>query len=48
MTDRKTDMQALFDKLSEKDRDIMLLIARSVQYAQKVTEQSLRQPARQV
>ncbi len=46
MTDRRMDMQAIFDGLSEENKDVMLLIARSVKYAQEVTEQSVRQSAR--
>ena len=39
MTDRKNDMEAIFDKLSEKDKDIMILIAKGMKMAQDSTKQ---------
>lgn len=44
MTSRDTDMQAIFSKLSEKNKDIVFLIAKSVKVAQDVTIQSRKPP----
>lgn len=41
MTSRNTDMQAIFNELSESNKDIVILIARSVKVAQEVAEQPL-------
>lgn len=44
MTDRCADMQAIFSKLSEKNKDIVILVAKSVKVAQNTTEQSRKAP----
>lgn len=38
MASRNTDMQAIFSELSEKNKDIVILIAKSVKVAQEVSE----------
>jgi len=45
MESRNTDMQAIFNELSEKNKDIVILIARSVKVAQELTEQPHKPPA---
>lgn len=40
MTNKSTDMQAIFSELSEKNKDIMILIAQSIKVTQEVMEQS--------
>ena len=37
MENRNTDMQAIFSELSEKNKDIVILIAKSVKVAQEAT-----------
>ncbi len=44
MTNRNTDMRIIFDKLSEKNKDIIILIAKSMKVAQEVTDQSRDSP----
>lgn len=44
MASKNTDMQAIFSELSEKNKDIVILIAKSVKVAQEVTEQSYELP----
>lgn len=39
MESRNTDMQAIFSKLSEKNKDIVILVAKSVKVAQDATAQ---------
>lgn len=39
MTSKSTDMQAIFSELSEKNKDIVILVAKSVKVAQEVTDQ---------
>lgn len=39
MEGRSTDMQAIFNKLSEKNKDIVILVAKSIKVAQDTTEQ---------
>ena len=46
MASRNTDMQAIFSELSETNKDIIILIAKSVKVAQEVAEQS-RNPTMQ-
>ena len=41
MASRNADMQAIFSELSEKNKDIVILIAKSVKVAQEVAEQPL-------
>lgn len=40
MESRNTNMQAIFSELSEKNKDIVILIARSMKVAQEAAEQS--------
>ena len=40
MESRSTDMQAIFSELSEKNKDIVILIAKSVKIAQETSEKS--------
>lgn len=47
MASRNTDMQAIFSELSEQNKDIVILIARSVKVAQEVAGQP-RKPSAQV
>ncbi len=44
MESRRADMQAVFNALSEQNKDMILLVAKSVQTAQKAAERSLRPP----
>ena len=39
------DMQAVFSKLSEQNKDIVILIARSIKATQDVAEQLCKPPA---
>ena len=39
MASRNTEMQAIFNELSETNKDIIILIAKSVKVAQEVAEQ---------
>lgn len=39
MASRNTDMQAIFSKLSERNKDIVILVAKSVKVAQDTIEQ---------
>lgn len=45
MRSRSTDMQAIFSRLSEKNKDIVILVAKSVKVAQDTTEQPSKPPA---
>lgn len=45
MESRNMDMQAIFSKLSEQNKDIVILIARSIKVAQDVAEQPRKPPA---
>lgn len=42
MESRRADMQAVFNALSEQNKDRILLIAKSMQIAQEAAERSLR------
>lgn len=44
MESRNTDMQAIFSELSEKNKDIVILIAKSMKLAQEVAEQPRNPP----
>lgn len=44
MTSRNTDMQAIFSKLSEKNKDIVILVAKSVKVAQDATAEPRKPP----
>lgn len=44
MASRNTDMQAIFSELSEKNKDILILIAKSVKVAQESPEQPRNPP----
>ena len=44
MADRKTDMQTIFAELSEKNKDIVILIAKSVKVAQEATAEPRKPP----
>ena len=44
MASRNTDMQAIFSELSEMNKDIVILIAKSVKVAQEVAEQPRNPP----
>lgn len=46
MESRNTDMQAIFNELSEKNKDIIILIARSVKVAQEAAEQPCKSPVK--
>lgn len=39
MESRDADMQAIFSELSEKNKDIIILVAKSVKVAQEAAEQ---------
>lgn len=39
MADRRTNMQTIFTKLSEQNKDIMLLVAKGMKAAQESTKQ---------
>ena len=43
MADRKKDMQALFAELSEKNKEIMPLVAKGMKAAQESTKQMYSQ-----
>lgn len=40
MKSRNIDMQAIFSELSEKNKDMVILIAKSVKFVQETNEQS--------
>lgn len=40
MESKRTDMQGIFSKLSEKNKDILILLAKGMKVAQEATEQS--------
>lgn len=40
MKNKKIEMQAIFNELSERNKEIIILIAQSVKIAQEPTEQS--------
>lgn len=42
MSDRNTDMENIFNALSERNKDIVILVAKSVKVAQEVAEQSTK------
>lgn len=42
MESRNAEMQDIFGELSERNKDIIILIAKSVKVAQEVTEQSCK------
>lgn len=42
MKSRETDMQAVFNELSDKNKDIVILIAKSVKVAQEEAKQPQR------
>lgn len=44
MTSRNTEMHAIFSKLTEKNKDIMILVARSVKVAQDTAEPPHKPP----
>lgn len=49
MGNRDTDMQAIFNELSEKNKDIMILIAKSVKVAQETEpEKNSFKPTKQL
>lgn len=43
MKSKKTDMQAIFNKLSEKNKDILILVAKSMKIAQETSELPCKQ-----
>lgn len=45
MGSKRADMQAIFGKLSEKNKDILILLARSMKVAQETTEQACKNSA---
>lgn len=45
MESKRADMQAIFSKLSEKNKDILILLARSMKVAQETTEQACKNSA---
>lgn len=44
MTSRSADMQAIFSQLSEKNKDILILAAKSVKAAQDIAEPPRKGP----
>ena len=42
MADRSADMNAVFNALSEKNQEIIMLVAESVKIAQEVTERAIK------
>ena len=44
MANRKNDMQIIFAELSEKNRDILLLVAKGMKAAQESAKQIYSQP----
>lgn len=44
MAGRNTDMQAIFSKLSEKNKDIVILVAKSIKVAQDTAGQPRKPP----
>lgn len=44
MTSKHSDMQNIFSKLSEKNKDIAILIAKSIEVAQNVSPQPHKPP----
>lgn len=48
MTNRTSDMQILFNQLSEKNKDIILLVAKSVKVAQDIMKENQKPPKQSV
>ena len=46
MTSKNTDMEILFNKLSEKNKDIVILVAKSIKVAQDTGDQSRKEPVK--
>lgn len=44
MANRKNDMQKIFSELSEKNKDILLLVAKGMKAAQESTQTMYSQP----
>lgn len=44
MASRCTDMQAIFSKLSKRNKDIVILVAKSIKVAQDTTVQPRKPP----
>ena len=44
MESRSTDMQTIFSGLSEKNKEIVILIAKSMKVAQDIKQQSCKPP----
>lgn len=44
MTRRRKDMEAIFDQLSEENKDILLLIAKGMKAAKETTEKLYTRP----
>lgn len=44
MKSRNTDMEEIFSKLSEKNKDIVILVAKSVKIAQDTSEPPQKPP----
>lgn len=44
MTNRKNDMHIIFAELSEKNKDIMILVAKGMKAAQESTKKLYSQP----
>ena len=44
MASRSSDMQAIFSELSEKNKDLVILIAKSVKVAQETSEKPRKPP----
>ncbi len=42
MDDRSMEMQEIFDTLSEKNKDTMILIAKGMKAAKEITEEAVR------
>ena len=47
MASKNTEMQAIFNELSEKNKDIVTLIARSMKVAQEAAEEPCGPPAQE-
>ena len=42
MESKRVDMQAIFNKLSERNKDILILVAKSMKVAQETSEESCK------
>ncbi len=44
MGSKKLEMETIFDDLTDKNKDMMILLAKSIQFAQQNTEEKTKKP----